>query len=105
MILIVVIGILIPALIGDGISELPPEKQPYGEAAIRGAFSLLDNPSQKFFNRKLKVKSVEINEHTGELQAIVHGYTFFGLPNSRIELSGKDNPQDSDMGFTTIWFK
>lgn len=100
-----VAGVLIPyAVIGDGVSSLPEDKQKYGKAAIRSAYMVLDHPLQKFLARRLKVQSVNIDDQTEKIDAEVKAYTFWGVPVARIKMSGRNNPGDSvNMGFTNTW--
>ncbi|MCL6477359.1 MAG: hypothetical protein K6T65_02980 [Peptococcaceae bacterium] len=105
--LILLGGVLIPYLIiSDGVSYLPYDKQEYGKAAIRSAYMVLDNPLQKFLVRKIKVKSLNMDDKTGKLEALVNVYTFWGIPCARIKMSGKANPEDiHNMGFTDVWIE
>ncbi|MCL5934912.1 MAG: hypothetical protein M1543_00165 [Firmicutes bacterium] len=105
--LILLGGILIPYLIiSDGVSYLPYDKKEYGRAAIRSAYAVLDHPLQKFMARKIKVKSVNVGDKTGKIEASVNVYTFWGIPCARINMSGKANPEDVlNMGFTSVWIE
>lgn len=100
-----VVGVLIPyAIIGNGVSSLPEEKQKYGEAAIRSAYMVLDHPLQNFLARRLEVQSVNIDDLTGKIDAEVKAYTFWGVPVARIKMSGRIIPEDSvNMGFSSVW--
>lgn len=63
-------------------------------------------PCKNFWHVKMKVKSVNVDDQTGKLEASVNVYTFWGIPFARINMSGKANPEDiHNMGFTNVWIE
>jgi hypothetical protein len=80
---ILMIGYLVPALlISNGAENYQGEDKRRAESAILTVESHLSTPSfYKMYTTKFKVVDVKPTESTecGDYEAIVHGYTYFGI--------------------------
>jgi hypothetical protein len=91
-VLVFTLGAALPKwLISDGIDDLPPELQPYGEEARQTAMSLWNGPIERHgVVRRVRVISVapvgeaDAAPRYAGLGARVRAYTYFAIPYSEV---------------------
>jgi hypothetical protein len=91
-VLVFTLGAALPEwLIGDGIDDLPPALQPYGEEARQTAMALWNGPIERHgIVRRVRVISVapvdgaDATPGCAGLGARVRAYTYFAIPYSEV---------------------
>lgn len=102
---VVAMAVIIPLLKSDGLDSLPTDEQMFGKFAMSVAYQNFDNPIQRFFIFKIKVRQVTkqdsnnrcdiddrlgSSELIGDYSADIDFSTFFGIffHSENIDCSG-----------------
>lgn len=88
------VGVAVPRLMSDGVSDLPMWQQSLGEEALRASATCIDNPIQRLYTLRLRVASIIADAACTEpaiptfplngYRAIISQHSYFGLPLAMI---------------------
>ena len=98
---VVVVAMAIPLLKSNGLENLTGNEKIFGKSMILDTYVMLDNPIQRLFTFKIKVREVIFQESDkycdigfmeesrvmGDYSAIVDAYTFFGIRYASVNAS------------------
>jgi hypothetical protein len=94
VLLLPLVGYAIGRNLDDGVLALPPEERAAGEAALRFASLMIDNPIERSYTLRLRVDSIStapcpsIEPALAGRRVIVRAHTFFGVPMGSIIICG-----------------
>lgn len=85
---LIVTGLTVPQLLGNGIERLNPRDQALArEALAKDERLCLDHPFERLIAMRTQVESVEASE---ERSVVIRKFTVFGIPSGRMIISSTE---------------